>query len=163
MPDSPTGDASRVLTALLRAVIAAEPVEAAVYAKYGVRLADLRALRVLHDLGEAPIGQFAEAVEIPRSTATIAVDRLERNGLVERVADTADRRLTRVRLMARGLAALRDCQLLAGSIIGRRVEALAPEQQRQLADLLEEVLDTAAPASPASGSVAPVTGDDGAA
>jgi DNA-binding MarR family transcriptional regulator len=81
---------------------------------------------------------------------------------VERVADTADRRLTRVRLLARGLAALRDCQLLAGSVIGRRVEALAPERQRQLADLLEAVLDTAA-ASPASESVAPVTGDGGVA
>jgi DNA-binding MarR family transcriptional regulator len=67
-------------TALLRAAVAAEPVEAAVCAKYGVRLAEQRALRVLHDLGEAPIGPFAEAVEIPRSAATIAVDRLERTG-----------------------------------------------------------------------------------
>lgn len=133
-------EGDRALRAYLRAVAFAEPLQLAVQEKYGVRLAGLRALRILRDLGTVPISRFAEALGIPRSTATGVVDRLEERGLVERAFDPVDRRMINIRITARGLAALEDRALIERSAIGARIRALAPEQQRQLADLLEAII-----------------------
>jgi len=133
-------DEDRALIAYVRAVILAEPLQLAILEKHGVRLAGLRALRVLRDLGTVPISRFAKALEIPRSTATGVVDRLADRGLVERVFDTVDRRTINISVTPRGLAALEDRSLLDESAIGHRIRALAPEEQRQLADLLERVV-----------------------
>jgi DNA-binding MarR family transcriptional regulator len=135
-----TGDADRALIAYMRAVILAEPLQIALMEKYGVRLAGLRAVRVLRDLGTVPISRFAEALDIPRSTATGVVDRLEERGLIERTYDTIDRRMINIAVTPRGLAALADRDLVDGSVAGTRIRALAPAEQRQLADLLERVV-----------------------
>src|SRR5438270_8413511 len=76
-----TSDADRALRAYLRAVVCAEPIQTALLDKYGVRLADFRALRILRDCGPMPISRFAEAFAIVRSTATGVVDRLAERGL----------------------------------------------------------------------------------
>jgi len=133
----------------MRAVILAEPLQLAILEKYGVRLTGLRALRVLRDLGAVPISRFAQAVEIPRSTATGVVDRLVERGVIERVYDTVDRRMINVRVTPRGLTALEDRALIDESRVGGRIRALAPEEQRLLADLLERVVGDSAPATTA--------------
>src|SRR5690349_7263573 len=117
-------DADRALIAYLRAVILAEPLQLAILEKYGVRLAGLRALRVLRDLGTVPISRFAEVLEIPRSTATGVVDRLVERGVIERVYDAADRRMINIRVTPRGLAAFEDRALLDESVVGERIRAL---------------------------------------
>ncbi|MCA1668651.1 MAG: MarR family transcriptional regulator [Thermomicrobia bacterium] len=133
-------DEDRALIAYVRAVILAEPLQLAILEKHGVRLAGLRALRVLRDLGTVPISRFAEALAIPRSTATGVVDRLAERGLIERTFDTADRRTIRIGVTPRGLAALEDRTLVDESAVGERIRALAPEEQSLLADLLERVV-----------------------
>ncbi len=143
-------DADRALIAYVRAVILAEPLQLAILEKYGVRLAGLRALRVLRDLGTVPISRFAEALDIPRSTATGVVDRLVERGVIERVYDAADRRTINIRVTPRGLAALEDRALLDESVVGERIRALAPEEQRLLADLLEHVVGDGAMATTAT-------------
>lgn len=135
-----SNDADRALIAYVRAVILAEPLQLAILEKYGVRLAGLRALRVLRDLGTVPISRFAEAVDIPRSTATGVVDRLVERAVIERVSDAVDRRMINIRVTPRGLAALEDRALLDESVVGKRIRALASEEQRLLADLLEHVV-----------------------
>lgn len=137
-------DADRALIAYVRAVILAEPLQLAILEKYGVRLAGLRALRVLRDLGTVPISRFAEAVDIPRSTATGVVDRLVERGVIERVSDAVDRRMINIRVTPRGLAALEDRALLDESIVGKRIRALAPEEQRLLTHLLAHLVDDGA-------------------
>ena len=133
-------DADRALIAYVRAVILAEPLQLAILEKHGVRLAGLRALRVLRDLGTVPISRFAEALDIPRSTATGVVDRLADRGLIARAFDTADRRSINIGITPQGLAALEDRTLVDESTIGAHIRALAPDEQRQLADLLERVV-----------------------
>lgn len=138
-------ETDRALIAYMRAVILAEPLQLAILEKYGVRLAGLRALRVLRDLGTVPISRFAEAVDIPRSTATGVVDRLVERGVIERVSDAVDRRMVNIRVTPRGLAALEDRALVDESVVGNRIRALSPEEQRLLADLLERVVSDDAP------------------
>lgn len=130
-------NADRARRACYLAVIMAEPVQIALQEKYGVRLADVRTLRTLRDLGCVPISQFAAAFGISRSTATGVIDRFEERGLVERVTSATDRRSTLVRLTARGLAALEDRAIYREGPLSHRIEQLSEAQQGQLADLLE--------------------------
>jgi DNA-binding MarR family transcriptional regulator len=62
-------------------------------------------LLALGNDGALAMGDLARRVGITEKTATGLVDRLERDGLVQRVRDDADRRVVHVRLTARGEAA----------------------------------------------------------
>lgn len=48
------------------------------------------------------IGDLGEDLYLACSTATDLIDRMERNGLVERERDTSDRRIIRVRVLEKG-------------------------------------------------------------
>ena len=52
--------------------------------------------------GDTPLGELAEALDSTPRNITGLVDHLERDGLVERVPDPADRRSVRARLTEKG-------------------------------------------------------------
>ena len=56
----------------------------------------------LYRCGDTPLGDLADAVESTPRNITGLVDHLERDGLVERVPDPADRRSVRARLTEAG-------------------------------------------------------------
>jgi DNA-binding MarR family transcriptional regulator len=60
------------------------------------------ALLVLRDYGELTMGELCAKMFLACSTATDLIDRMERNGLIERVRDTADRRVIRLKVLAKG-------------------------------------------------------------
>lgn len=62
-------------------------------ADVGLSIAKLAALRRLTEAGESlPLGQLAERLACVKSNVTQLVDRLEADGLVNRIADPNDRR-----------------------------------------------------------------------
>jgi len=60
------------------------------------------ALLVLREHGELTMGELCAKMFLACSTATDLIDRMERNGLIERVRDTADRRVIRLRVLPKG-------------------------------------------------------------
>lgn len=62
----------------------------------------LDALLVLREFGELTMGELCQKMFLACSTATDLIDRMERNGLIERVRDTADRRVIRLRVLNKG-------------------------------------------------------------
>jgi DNA-binding MarR family transcriptional regulator len=148
-------DTRRVLRAYLRAIALTEPLQRDLARTYDVALGDVHALRVLRDLGEVPISRLSLALSIRPSSATNLVDRLEEARLVERGADPADRRVTTVRLTARGHEALGDRALFERSDLVRSVERLTPGERQQLASLLERLIDGRPDDVPARAEVAP--------
>jgi len=135
-----TPEASRALRAYLRAVAFAEPVQLELLRRHGVTLAELRALRRLRDLGPVPISRFADELGIARSTATGLTDRFEGRGLLAREASRDDRRVVLIRVTPAGGRALEDWSLVEESVVGQRIAALSPEQQRRFADIVEAVV-----------------------
>ena len=131
----------RVLRAYLRAVALAEPLQRKLASQHGISLADLAAVRVLAREGEVPISAYGDALGMPRSTITNQVDRLERAGLVERLASPTARRVTLVRLAPAGRKAVEETAPLRDSEIVTRLLALNPTDQATLADLLERVVE----------------------
>jgi DNA-binding MarR family transcriptional regulator len=68
----------------------------------GMTLVQYRALVVLRYRGEQRIADLAEVLNVNSSTVTRMTERLDRKGLVRRVADPADRRATRIAITAAG-------------------------------------------------------------
>lgn len=72
--------------------------------KHGLSEGRLRALWALKSAPERqlPLGELADQLEVTPRNVTGLIDHLERDGLVERIDDPADRRLTYARLTMEG-------------------------------------------------------------
>lgn len=68
----------------------------------------LDALLVLREYGELTMGELCQKMYLACSTATDLIDRMERNGLIERVRDTADRRVIRLKVLLKGTKVIDD-------------------------------------------------------
>ncbi len=106
----------------------------------GARL-DQGQLDALEILGGEPDGwrmsEFAEALRVDPSTATRAVDRLERQGLAQRTIDGDDRRIVIARMTPEGRSVLRRIQRLRSAGMERLLADFEPEERDQFAALLE--------------------------
>jgi len=60
------------------------------------------ALLALADFGSLTMGELCEKLYLACSTATDLIDRMERNGLIERQRDQNDRRVIRLKITERG-------------------------------------------------------------
>src|SRR5699024_2680000 len=66
------------------------------------------ALLWLNQEGDLTIGDLSQKMYLACSTMTDLVDRMEKNGLVERVRDERDRRVVRIHLLDKGKSIIRD-------------------------------------------------------
>jgi DNA-binding MarR family transcriptional regulator len=115
----------RTLWAFLRAIALIEPLQREVATSNGISLGD----------------RYGAELGLARSTITNLVDRLERAGLVARLASPSDRRVTLVHLTASGLEAMESRARIADSDLGRRLLALEESDLVTLAEILERVVD----------------------
>ena len=102
----------------------------------GLTAAQATALREM--TGPMTMRELAERMSCEPSNATFVVDKLEKQGLVERHPHPTDRRAKRLVLTDAGTA-LRD-RLLRLLSQDSPLAALTPQQQRTLQDLLETAL-----------------------
>lgn len=131
---------ARLLWALVRTTQRVEARIEAALAETGLSLAKLSVLAHLVEAGEPlPLGQLAGRISCVRSNMTQLVDRLESDGLVERVNDPEDRRSVRASITREGR---RRQQAGAQIVAAQEAELLkgfsAPEQ-RQLVALLSRL------------------------
>lgn len=104
--------------------------------KLGLTAAQATALREL--TGPMTMSELADRMDCEPSNATVVVDRLESQGVLERCPHPTDRRAKRLVLTADG-AALRDRLL---ELLGQEspLAALTAEEQGVLRDLLERAI-----------------------
>ena len=69
---------------------------------FGLRVPEWRALAALYSRRGCTTSQLAELATIDRTTLTRTVDRMQEAGWLERLADDADMRVTRLALTASG-------------------------------------------------------------
>ena len=98
----------------------------------GLSAPRLSALSVVVFGGPLTLGQLASAEQVKPPTMTRIVTGLEKDGLVKRLGDASDRRLTRIQATAKGRQVL-----MAGR--ARRVERLAAAVRRLDASRLAEL------------------------
>jgi MarR family transcriptional regulator for hemolysin len=84
--------------------------------------------------------EIANRIGIKRATATRMLDSLEADGLVERLADPADRRTKRIRLTSAGETALQDIQNIVIELRASILSETAPEAVDQTNAFLAQLL-----------------------
>jgi DNA-binding MarR family transcriptional regulator len=112
----PGGDARRLqgmLVELMRRRSLRDPISATC-AELELSAAQVHTLLAMGHEGPLTMGDLARRVAVTEKTTTGLVDRLERDRLVQRLRDPADRRLVRVKLTTRGarLARRLDAEVL---------------------------------------------------
>ena len=112
-------------------------------------------LFVLVQLGRAPehqlpLGEIAEHLDVSPRNVTGLIDHLEKDGLVERVPDVADRRSIQARLTPAGLRNLEELwqQVRDGQLA--MVADFTPEELAQLRHLCLRLVENLAGVKPAA-------------
>ena len=85
--------------------------------------------------------ELAEQAGVTRATVTGLLDGLERDALIERQADAADRRALRVQLTPRGRELAQSVVAEHGRWIAGVFGGLSVDERSQLAGLLDKVAD----------------------
>jgi DNA-binding MarR family transcriptional regulator/YHS domain-containing protein len=96
------------------------------------------ALRILGRQGECMMRDLAEGCGVALSTMTGVVDRLVKKGLVQRRHSEADRRVVLITLTGRGKLAYEERLDADMRLVLAMLQALKPEEQRQLVILVRK-------------------------
>jgi MarR family 2-MHQ and catechol resistance regulon transcriptional repressor len=102
----------------------------------GLGLTDFAVLEVLLHKGPHLINTLGKVVLLTSGSMTAAVDRLERQGLVQRRGDPADRRARFVHLTAKGNKLIKRAFAQHEADIDRLMSAVNGDERRHLAALL---------------------------
>ena len=97
-------------------------------------------LRLLAERGPMRIKDLASAIGCTAGSASVAVKRLERAGLVKRKREEEDERVVTVRLESLGLRKLKGWGREQLTSMSALFEPLSPDEKKALHDLLEKVL-----------------------
>ncbi|CAN7481040.1 MarR family winged helix-turn-helix transcriptional regulator [Bosea sp. LjRoot237] len=106
-PDSETDRAAEAWRLMFAFLMRSAPERLRAQQERGLTPNDSRALFSLVE-DDKPMGALAKEWTCDPSTATWLVDRLERAGLVERIASAADRRVKLVRATPKGKATMQE-------------------------------------------------------
>lgn len=100
-------DVDRILETLIYLYTEARRVTKDLARRHGLTGPQLTAVKMLEGFGDLSLSALSARMSARNSTITGLVDRMERDGLVERVRDDADRRIVRIRLTTKGRALAR--------------------------------------------------------
>lgn len=103
----------------------------------GLTPTQISALATLHRCGPIPVGTLADEEQVAAPTATKIVDKLHAAGLVGRVGDPTDRRITLVSLTADGRTLLADIRARKTAWLSIRLAQLPASELALLTDALE--------------------------
>ncbi len=97
---------------------------------------------VLGRLGRQPgvsQSELAELLEVEKATAGRLIDRLEKNGWIERRTDEADRRIKRIYMTERGKKAHDTIGPIAEAMLEEELLSLTEAERKLLTDLMINV------------------------
>ena len=102
---------------------------------------DSKELFLLAEIDEHPYpAELAATMSMPKATVTVYLKRLEAAGFVRREIDPADLRRHRLQLTPAGRQSTKDGLALLSDAFGKRLERLTQAQQKELKNLLEQIL-----------------------
>lgn len=103
------------------------------------RMSQLKALSAFQEDREYTMGELSKKVMVKMPSMTEMVDRLESEGIVDRIRDTGDRRVVKVRLTEKGKKVYRDFIERRRKEMGAILALLSDEDQVELVKGLEKV------------------------
>ncbi len=141
LPDRPWSESEelslRLWIALARCYSTVAREVASRVAEYGLTTPQFGVLEALYHLGPLSLGELAEKLLVTGGNITYVMDRLERDGLVERDRSGPDRRVVTARLTPAGETLIRDVFPGHASFIHELTEELSEDEKRVARKLLK--------------------------
>lgn len=94
------------------------------------------ALQCIIDENGLTIGQLSEQIGLAFSTTTDLVDRMEKNDLVKRTKDSADRRVVRIHVLNKGETIVQEVIKERQKYLGAILDNFTDEEKTSLIELL---------------------------
>ena len=98
-----------------------------------------RILMALWEQDDIPVRQLAALTSLDKSTLSLSLSRMEQYGIVQRLGDTADRRVVRVKLTDRGRELLHSCVNAMQELEEILFENIPDEDKAAFLRVLEQV------------------------
>ena len=105
----------------------------------GLNLTDFAILEILLNKGDLPISTIGARVPLTNGSMTIAIDRLEKKGLVERIAHESDRRTKLVHLTPKGKKAIAPIFKEHAAVIDAATNGLKREEKILAIELIKRL------------------------
>ena len=99
------------------------------------------ALLLLRQHGDMTIGELGNKMYLASSTATDLIDRMERNGLVERFRDGSDRRVVRLRMLDKGREMILRVMESRRVYLDKILAHVTEEDKKVLVNSLQSIYD----------------------
>lgn len=132
-------DSLKALTTILRASSSVERVVKEDMISYGLNATEFTVMEYLYNKGKQPIQMIGKKILLASSSITYVIDRLEEKGLVQRVADIKDRRVTFAELTKEGYSKMEDIFPKHAQTIEKVFKNLSDSDLNKLRTLLKEV------------------------
>lgn len=126
------------IDAYRRALLMLEPFRAKLWEEREFTVSQLRLTYLIRDHENPSLGDLAEKLGITGATMSGLIDRLVKRGVVERVPDTVDRRIVRVRLTPEGDQLSNELQRMGREFLRIVIEDMGPEEAAKLAASLDK-------------------------
>ncbi len=110
-----------------------------IFKEHGLTGAQVGVLARLRDTDGKPMGMLGAELWCDVSNITGIVDRLEKQGLVERTAKPGDRRINLIRITPKGREALSTVLPEHENALVERMKRLSAEERAELSQLLEKL------------------------
>ncbi|MGC0239676.1 MarR family winged helix-turn-helix transcriptional regulator [Arthrobacter sp. SD76] len=110
-------------------------------APLGVAPAYLPVLFALNDLGQCTQNELADRASIVPPTMARTLQRMERDGLIERTVDAADRRRSIVKISKQAEALIPEIEKIALEMNEFAVSGLPQGSETALLDILTQIVD----------------------
>jgi DNA-binding MarR family transcriptional regulator len=99
----------------------------------------LTVVKLLETIGDLSLSELSDKIRAQNSTVTGIVDRMEREGLVQRVRSTEDRRVVRIHLTEKGAKLASEIPVLPMEILRGALGGLTGDETRDLLRLMTKV------------------------
>lgn len=106
---------------------------------FGITNPQFNALLTLREYPKMTMGELCEKLFLACSTATDLIDRMEKNGLLERNRDTEDRRVIRLSTSEKGQQVINEVIVARRRYVASMLEKLTPEEADQLGMSLDKL------------------------
>lgn len=103
------------------------------------------ALLLLAEHGDMTIGDLGSKMYLASSTATDLIDRMERNGLVERIRDSNDRRVVRLHMLDKGRQMISEVLESRRRYLDNILSFVSDEDKKVLTDSLSSIYELMKP------------------
>src|SRR5262245_48869276 len=112
----------------------------ALYGQFGLTSSGFNVLRILHGQPDGhPRGEIGQRMVNPAPDVTRLIDRLERRGLVKRVRDKSDRRLSVTQITPQGIALMKKIEPAIQEYRGKKASRLSAAEWKKLSEWCERI------------------------